>query len=93
MKKSHVTKLWEVLDPFSSGPAKNIKFGVLLDELTVKDLLKSYKIGEKYLQDFILRRIKVNENDAVSFLTPIKNPKLKTGLESKVRKTNRHLVY
>ena len=85
MIKRLVTKLEEVLDPFSSGPAKNIKSGVLLDDLIVKGLLKSDEIGEKHLQDFILKRIKVNENDAVSFFAPIKNPKLKTGLEVKVR--------
>ena len=57
----------------------------MLDDLIVKGLLKSDEIGEKHLQDFILKRIKVNENDAVSFFAPIKNPKLKTGLEVKVR--------
>ena len=50
----------EVLDPFSSGPAKNIKSGVLLGHLIVKGLLKSDEIGEKHLKDFILKRIKVN---------------------------------
>ena len=54
MIKRLVTKLWEVLDPFSSGRAKNIKSGVFLDDLIVKDLLKSYEIGKKHLQDFIL---------------------------------------
>ena len=81
--KRLVTKLGEVLDPHSSGPAKNIKSGVLLDDL-IEGLLKSDEIVEKHLQDFILKRIKVNENDAVSFFVPIKNPKLKTGLEVKV---------
>ena len=85
MIKILATKLGEVLDPLSSGPAKNIKSGVLLDDLVVKGLLKSDEIGEKHLQGFILQRIKVNENDAVSFFAPIKNPKLKTGFEIKVR--------
>ena len=57
----------------------------MLDDLIVKDLLKSDEIGEKHLQDFISNRIKVNENDAVSFFVSIKNPKLKTGLEVKLR--------
>ena len=38
------TKLEEVLDPFSSGPAKNIKSGVLLDNLIVKGLLNQMKL-------------------------------------------------
>ena len=54
MIKRLVTKLGEELDPFSSGPAKNIKPGVFQGDLIVKDLLKSYEIGEKHLQDFIL---------------------------------------
>ena len=53
MIKRLVTKLEEVLDPFSSGPAKYIKSGVLLDDLIGKGLLKSDEIGEKHLQDFI----------------------------------------
>ena len=85
MIKRLVTKLGEVLYPLSSGPAKNIKYGVLLDDLIVKGLSKSDQTGEKHLQDFILDRIKVNENNAVSFFAPIKNPKLKTGFEVKVR--------
>ena len=56
------------------------------DDLIVKGLLKSDEIGEKHLQDFILKRIKINENSAVSFFAPIKNLKLKTGLEVKARK-------
>ena len=49
MIKRLVTKLGEILDLFSSGSAKNFKFGVLLDNLIVKDLLKSNQIGEKHL--------------------------------------------
>ena len=49
MIKKLVTKLGEVLDPFSSGSAKNIKFWVLLDNLIVKGILKSDQIGEKHL--------------------------------------------
>ena len=79
MIKRLVTKLGEVLDQISSGPAKNKKkYGVLLDDL------KSDEIGEKHLQEFLSNRIKLNKNDAVSFLAPIKNPKLKTGFEVKV---------
>ena len=84
MIKRLVTKLGEVLDLFSSGPAKN-KSGALLDNLILKGLLKSDEISERHLQDFILKRIKVSENNAVSFFAPIKNPKLKTGFELKVR--------
>ena len=84
MIKRLVTKLGEVLDLFSSGPAKNTKSGALLDNLILKGLLKSDEISERHLQDFILKRIKVSENDAVSFFAPIKNPKLKTGFELKV---------
>ena len=51
MIKRLVTKLGEVLNPFSSGSAKNNNFGVLLDDLTVKGLLKSDQIGKKQLQD------------------------------------------
>ena len=67
MIKRLITKLGEVLDPFSSRPAKSIESGVLLDDLIVKGLLKSEEIGEKRLQDFILKRMKANKNDAVSF--------------------------
>ena len=48
MIKRLVTKLGEVIDPFSSGPAKNITSGVFLDDLIVKDLLKSDEIGKKH---------------------------------------------
>ena len=48
MIKRLVTKPGEVIDPFSSGPAKNITSGVFLDDLIVKDLLKSDEIGEKH---------------------------------------------
>ena len=80
MKKRLVTNLEEVLDPFSSGPAINIKSGVLLDDLIVKGLLESDEIGEQHLQDFILKRIKINENDTDNFFAPIKNPKIKNGI-------------
>ena len=86
MKKRLVTNLGEVLDPFSSGPAINIKSGVLLDDLIVKGLLESDEIGKQHLQDFILKRTKINENDTDSFFAPIKNPKLKTGFEKKYGK-------
>ena len=79
MTKRPVAKLGQVLDPFSSGPVKNIKSRVLLDDVIVKGPLKSDdEVGENHPKDFILKRIKVNENDAVSFFAPIKNPKLKT---------------
>ena len=48
MIKRLVTKPGEVIDPLSSGPAKNITSGVFLDDLIVKDLLKSDEIGEKH---------------------------------------------
>ena len=46
--KRLVSNLEEVLDPFSSGAAKNIETGVLLYDLIVKGLLKSEEIGEKH---------------------------------------------
>ena len=73
MKKRLVTNLGEVLDPFSSGPATKIKSGVLLDDLIVEGLLESNEIGEQHLQDFTLKRIKINENDTDSFFAQIKN--------------------
>ena len=73
-----------MLDPFNSGPAKNIKPGVLLDDLLDKGLLKSDEIGKKHRQDFILKRIKIKENDATSFFAPIKNPKLKTKVAKEI---------
>ena len=51
---------------------KSIKSGVLLDNLTVKGILKSDEIGERHLQDFISKRIKVNKNDAVVSLRQLK---------------------
>ena len=80
-----IKRLGEVLDPFSSGPTKNIKSGVLLDNFIVKGMLKSNETGEKHLHNFILKRVKVNENDAARFFGPTKNPKLKTEFELKVR--------
>ena len=46
MIKRFVTKFDEVLDPFSSGPAKNKKSGVLVDDIIFKGLLKPNEIGE-----------------------------------------------
>ena len=74
-----------MLDPFSSEIAKNIKSGVLLDDVFVKGILRSDEIGEKHLQDFALKRIKVNENGTASFFSTMKNAKLKTRFEVKVR--------
>ena len=86
MTKKPVAKLGQVLDPFSLEPAKNMKSRVLLDDVIVKGPLKSDdEVGENHPKDFILKRIKVNENDAVSFFAPIKNPKLKTWFEVNVR--------
>ena len=62
MTKRPVAKLGQVLDPFSSGPVKNIKSRVLLDDVIVKGPLKSDdEVDEKHLQDLILKRIIVNE--------------------------------
>ena len=47
--------------------------------------MKVDEIDEKHPQYFILKRIKINENDVVSFFAPIKNLKLKTRFEVKVR--------
>ena len=72
MLKRRVAKLGELLDPFSPGPVKHMKSGVLLDVSIIKCLLQSDEIGEKHLHRFILKRIKVNENAAISFFAPIK---------------------
>lgn len=42
----------------------------------------------KSVQDFILKRITGNKNDAIIFLYQLKNHKLKTGFEVIVRKPN-----
>ena len=78
-----------MLDPFSSEIAKNIKSGVLLDDVFVKCILNSDETGEKHLQDFALKRTKVNENDTANFFGTMKNPKLKTRFEVKVEKLRR----
>ena len=72
MLKRRVAKLGELLDPFSPGPVKHMKSGVLLDVSIIKCLLQFDEIGEKHLQRFILKRIKVNENAAISFLHQLK---------------------
>lgn len=44
-------------------------------------LVPSSEIGVKLLQEFVLKRTKVNENNNASFCAPIKNRKLKLALE------------
>ena len=83
MIKGLVVKLGEVLDPFNSGPARNIKSRVLLDDLIVKGLLKSDETDEKHSQDFILKRFKINENDDVSFFCANNKPEIKNRIGSK----------
>ena len=62
MTKRPVAKFGQVRDLFSSGPVKNIKSRVLLDDVIVKGPLKSDdEVDEKHFQDLILKRIIVNE--------------------------------
>ena len=72
-------------EPFSEGPAKNIKTGVLLDDHVVKDMLTSTTIGEKILQEFIEKRINNSNSERTDFFHPIKNPKLNTGLNKVIK--------
>ena len=44
-----------------------LKPGVLLDGSIIKSLKQSDKIDKKKLQEFILKRMKVNENGVASF--------------------------
>ena len=46
---------------------------MLLVGSIIKGLLQEGEIGEKQFQELIVKRIEVNENNAVSFLTPSKN--------------------
>ena len=79
--------LESLLDPFSPGSAKKLKIWRFTSYflLDATGLLHSDQIPIKYLQNFILKGIKVNENDAISFFRPIKNPDLITGLKNKVQ--------
>ena len=55
MIKRLVSKLGVILDPFSSGLAKDIKSRVSVGDLIVKGILKSDEIGEKHQQNLILK--------------------------------------
>ena len=46
---------------------------MLLVGSIIKGLLQEGEIGEKQFQELIVKRIEVNENNAVSFFTPSKN--------------------
>ena len=61
---------------------------MLLNGSVIKWTIQSDVTGEKHLQGLILNRIKVNENDAIRFSAATKDPKLKSGLEKKVRQAD-----
>ena len=46
---------------------------MLLVGSIIKGLLQEGEIGEKQFQELIVKRIEVNENNAVSFFKPSKN--------------------
>lgn len=69
------------MDPFAAGVARHLKTGIAINEEVVKDLLQSTETGETLLLKFIDERLKRKGKDRVSFFKPIKNPKIKNGLE------------
>ena len=76
-----VQQMESYLDPFAEGPARHFKTGVMMDEDVVKGLLNSPVTGEALYKEFVDKRIKETGKDRVDFFKPIRNPKLKTGLE------------
>ena len=76
-----VRQLRRYLNPFDDGPVRNFKTGAIIDDKIVHGLLNSTELGEKLLQEFIKNRLLPSENQQVSFFTPIKNPKIDTGLK------------
>lgn len=76
-----VDQMSKYMDPFAAGVARHLKTGIAINEEVVKDLLQSTVTGETFLLKFIDERLKRKGKDRVSFFKPIKNPKIKTGLE------------
>ena len=76
-----VEQMEKYLDPFADGPARNFKTGKMIDEDVVKGLMTSSALGDVLYMEFVDQRLKRTGEDRVDFFKPIKNPKLKTGLE------------
>ena len=58
-----------------------MKTGVVIDSTIVQELLASNETGEALLKTFVDERLVSVGEDRVSIFTPIKNPKIKTGLK------------
>ena len=78
---SLVDKLDNFFDPFDQGPARHLKSGTEIDKDIIQGLLGSTKTGEMLLEGFIETRVRRTGENRVHFAAPIRNPKIKTGLE------------
>ena len=67
-------------DPFLDGPTKNFKTGAEIELSVMKELLNSSAIGEEMHSELVDKRMRVEEN-RVSIFAPIKNPRIRTGME------------
>ena len=79
---SMVQQLENYLYLFDEQPVMNFKTGEVIEENIIKVLLGSSILGENLLLGFINKRL-IPSEERVDFFSPIKNPKLETGLKKK----------
>ena len=65
---------------------------MLLVGSIIKGLLQEEKIGEKQFQEFIVKRIEINEINAVSFFKPSKNLIFNTEFEITQLKKDKQML-
>ena len=65
------------MNPFATGPARNISTGAKIDSKVIEGLLKSPKIGDKKYKEFVTE---ILVKGTVNFYDPIKKVMLDTGL-------------
>lgn len=70
------------IDPFGSGPARNITTGKKLDLQVVTDMLRALDLGSEEYKQFVENR---SVKKTVDFFQPMKKRKLRTGLSKQAK--------
>ena len=77
-----VQQLEKYLNPFDSQPASDFKTGEVIEENIIKILPSSSFLEKNLLLEIINKRL-LPSNERFDFFSPIKNPKLETGIKKK----------
>ena len=85
-----VEQMGKFLDPFTDGPVRHFKTGLVVDPDVVKCLLESIKSGEDLYKQCVDERSTRTDETRVSFFKPISSPKIKTGMEKPKQESRVH---